>query len=278
MIDSFVLVAPIFLLAVIALIGFIGCEYNPGRSPPPSPPQNLLATAGDARVDLTWDTVSGAIHYSVKRGDVTGTHSAIGDVAATSFPDTTVTNGKSFFYVVTAFMPGGEPGSEFETGKSNEVEALPLGSFVRSPLTPGTANAAGRAGLFGMEILVGANDIKIYTLGRAFSLGLTTAHDVKVIDALTETEIAHASVDMAATTVDDFKYSKLTSPVTLSAGRRYYVLSEEFAGGDPFFEQDTTVVTRPDATVQTGIDSSGPGVFTPAGGPGHTYGPVSFQY
>ena len=129
-----------------------------------------------------------------------------------------------------------------------------------------------------MEILVGSSDIKIYALGRGFNLGLSMPHDVTVIDAVTQAEIARASVDAAATTVDDFKFSRLTSPVTLSAGRRYYVLSQEFGGGDRFIEQDATVVTRPEASVQNAIDSSGPGVFTPAGGPGHTYGPVSFQY
>jgi hypothetical protein len=277
MIDSFVLVAPLFLLGVVALMGFVGCVFHP-VTVGPSPPQNLRFTAGDGRVDLTWDTVTDAIHYSVQRGDVTGTHAPIGDVATTTFSDTTVTNGKSFFYVVTAFVPGDQPGSEFQTSKSNEVEALPLGSFVRSPITPGTANAAGRLGRFGMEILVGANDIKIYTLGRAFSLGLTTAHDIRVIDAVTQMEIGHASVDTASVAVGDFKYSKLSSPITLSAGRRYFVLSDEFDGGDPFFEQDTIVLTRPEAAVQTGIDSSGPGVFVPVGGLGHTYGPVSFQY
>ncbi len=277
MIDSFVLVAPLFLLGVMALLGFVGCVFHPGVASP-STPQIVRFTAGDGRVDLTWDTVTEAIHYSVKRGDITGIHAPIGDVATTMFSDTTVTNGKSYFYVVTAFLPGSEPGSEFETSKSNEVEALPLGSFVRSPVTPGTANAAGRAGLFGMEVLVGPNDIKIYTLGRAFSLGLTTAHDVKVFDATTQMEIGHASVDAAAVATGDFKYSKLSSPITLGAGRRYFVLSEEFDGGDRFFEQDTTVLTRPEATVQTAIESSGPGVFTPAGGLGHTYGPVSFQY
>jgi hypothetical protein len=278
MFDSFLLIAPLFLLGVMGLIGFIGCEYNPGRVPAPTPPQNLQATAGDARVDLTWDSVSDAIHYSVKRGDVTGEHTQIGDVTTTTFPDMTATNGKTFFYVVTAFLPGGQPGSEYETPKSNEVEAMPLGSFVRSPVTPGTANAAGRAGLFGMEILVGPSDIKIYSVGRAFRLGLTTGHDVHVIDALTQTEIAHAIVDSASVAVDDFKYTTLSAPVTLSAGRRYFVLSQEFTGGDRFLEQDTVVTTRPEAAVQNAIESSGPGVFTPAGGPGHTYGPVSFQY
>jgi len=277
MTDSYLLIAPFFLLAVMGLIGFVGCEYNPGVAPP-NPPQNLRFTAGDARVDLAWDAVGGAIHYSVKRGDVTGVHAPVGDVSTTLFSDTTVSNGRTFFYVVTAFLPGSEPGSEFETSKSNEVEALPLGSFVKSPITPGTANAAGRAGLFGMEILIGGGDIKIYTLGRAFSPGLSMAHDVKVIDAVTQVEIGHASVDAAAAAVGDFRYGKLASPITLSAGRRYFVLSEEFAGGDPFFEQDTTVQTRTEASVQTAIESSGPGVFTPAGGLGHTYGPVSFQY
>jgi hypothetical protein len=276
MMDSYLLFAPFFLLAVLALIGFVGCSFTPGAISV-SPPQNLRFTASDGRVDLFWDSDPNAIHYNVLRGDVTGVHASIGDVSETMFSDTTVTNGKSYFYVVTAFLQNSE-GNEFETGKSNEVEALPLGAFVRSPIMPGTPSAGGRAGFFGMEILVGSNPIKVYSVGRVIKLGMAQSHDVIIIDAQTMEEKGRAPVDKTLPPVGDFVYRMLSSPVTLSANLRYYVLSEEFAGGDPFYEQDTVVTTRPEASVQNAIENSGPGVFTTAGGPGHSYGPVSFQY
>jgi hypothetical protein len=37
MIDSFVLLAPILMLGVIALLGFVGCSYNPPRAADPEP-------------------------------------------------------------------------------------------------------------------------------------------------------------------------------------------------------------------------------------------------
>ena len=71
---------------------------------PPAAPTNLVATAGNKQVALSWTAVSGATSYTVKRATVVeGPYTALTpNPTATSFTDSTVTNGTTYFYVVAA--------------------------------------------------------------------------------------------------------------------------------------------------------------------------------
>lgn len=280
MIDTFVLVAPLYLLAVIALLGFVGCGFSVHVS---QAGPLLRCTADDHTVELSWDFVTDASVYHVKRREEGGTYPALGErvfAPSTIYHDSDVTNGTLYYYVVSALLSKGTELAE-ETSNSNEVKALPLGSFVTT-VTSGSPSLSGRSGLYGMAIRVGSSDLTIHTLGRGFGLGLTGAHDVKVIDAISKAEVCNALVSMNSNAIGGFRYAKVvpsdpaTAQVILTAGRLYYVVSQEFA--DRFYEQDTTVMTKPDATVESAIYSDVPGSFVAVGGVGHTYGPVSFQY
>src|SRR4030095_6870888 len=90
-------------------------------TPPPPAPANLSASAGDARVVLTWDASAGATSYNVKRGTSSGgpyTTVASG-VTVTTYTDTSVNNGTIYYYVVSARWRGGE------TSNPNEAAATP---------------------------------------------------------------------------------------------------------------------------------------------------------
>lgn len=85
-----------------------------------SPPQNLVALAGDGTVALMWDPVLGAT-YTVYRGAVPGGGAAIvAGLADPEYEDTTAVNDAVYYYRVTAVTGGGE------TLPSNEVLATPL--------------------------------------------------------------------------------------------------------------------------------------------------------
>ena len=90
----------------------------------PASPANLTATAGDAQVSLSWDAVSGADSYTVMRATVSGgPYTAIAtDVTTTTYTDTDVTNGNTYYYVVTAVNNDGE------STYSNEASATPTAS------------------------------------------------------------------------------------------------------------------------------------------------------
>ncbi|VBB08143.1 fibronectin type iii [Lucifera butyrica] len=89
----------------------------------PSAPTNLSATAGDSKVTLSWDAVTDAVSYNVKRSTTAGgpyTTIASG-VIGTSYVDTDVVNGTTYYYVVTAVIENG-----IESDNSNEASATPV--------------------------------------------------------------------------------------------------------------------------------------------------------
>lgn len=101
----------------------------------PTAPTNLSATAGNAQVVLTWNAVAGAASYLIKRGDSSGGgYSVAGEyVAGTTYTDATVTNEKTYYYVVSAVNARGE------SPNSAEVNASPA-----TPPSPPTGLTAAR--------------------------------------------------------------------------------------------------------------------------------------
>src|SRR5947209_9010117 len=104
---------------------------------PPSAPQNLAATGGNAQVILTWQAPasnggSPITNYRIYRGLSPGTETLLTTVGAvTSYTDTAVTNGVTYYYQVSAVNNAGEG------PKSNEASATP--SAVPPPPTPPSA-------------------------------------------------------------------------------------------------------------------------------------------
>jgi endo-1,4-beta-xylanase len=105
-----------------------------GAPPPPLPaPTGLAATAGAAQVQLIWNPVTGATGYNVKRATTSGgPYTTIATVTGTSFTDTGVTNGTTYFYVVSAFNANGE------SANSGQVSATPLAANFTLSANPST--------------------------------------------------------------------------------------------------------------------------------------------
>lgn len=95
---------------------------------------NLIANAGDAKVTLSWTAVDGATGYNVKRSTTAGgPYTTIApSVQGTSYVDSAVTNGTTYYYVVTAITANGE------SANSNEASATPTASGSN----PGTGDKA----------------------------------------------------------------------------------------------------------------------------------------
>jgi hypothetical protein len=102
---------------------------------PPPPPASLSATGGDAQVGLTWTASPGADSYRVYRSTVSGgvyTQVSSG-LTGTSDTDTEVTNGTTYYYVVSAVNAWGE------SAYSGEVSATPMALVAPSAPTGLTA-------------------------------------------------------------------------------------------------------------------------------------------
>ncbi|WP_312281921.1 kelch repeat-containing protein [Oscillibacter sp.] len=92
--------------------------------PSPSSPEvsfNLSAVGGDAKVDLNWNSVPNSTSYNIYRSTtIDGSYTMIAkNIAGTSYTDTDVSNGTTYYYVVTAVTAQGE--SEY----SNKASATP---------------------------------------------------------------------------------------------------------------------------------------------------------
>jgi hypothetical protein len=88
-----------------------------GLVPPPLPattPTGLSATVSFGQVSLTWTASSGATSYNVKRSTISGDETTIANVSGTSYTDTGLLNGTTYYYVVSAVGPGGESANSSE--------------------------------------------------------------------------------------------------------------------------------------------------------------------
>ncbi len=93
----------------------------------PTPPENLQVNTGNGYALLTWQAPSnngGAAitEYKIYRGTTSGGESYLTKVSAstTSYNDTSVINGNTYYYYVTAVNSAGE------SKPSNEVSAMPI--------------------------------------------------------------------------------------------------------------------------------------------------------
>jgi cellulose 1,4-beta-cellobiosidase len=76
---------------------------------PPAAPTNFSATAGNAQVSLTWIASTGATNYHVKRSITNGSgYLQVAAPSGTNYTDTALTNGTTYYYVVSALNAAGE--------------------------------------------------------------------------------------------------------------------------------------------------------------------------
>jgi hypothetical protein len=105
----------------------------------PGVPANLTAAAGNTQISLSWSASSGAVTYSVYRGTTAGGESATAiasGITTTSYVNTGLTNGTTYFFKVAAVNSLGT------SGMSNEASATPIQSAPVAPtgLTAGSGN------------------------------------------------------------------------------------------------------------------------------------------
>jgi len=95
---------------------------------PTASPANLAATAGNARVVLTWSAIPGAASYNIYIGTQSGGESSTPiatEITATSYADTAgIANGTTYYYVLGAVNSGSEV-----SGYSNEAGATPTSTL-----------------------------------------------------------------------------------------------------------------------------------------------------
>lgn len=105
-----------------------GSGLFPPPPPPPNAPTILTVTTNFGQVTLTWSMINTATNYNVKRSQISGgPYSLVASTTATSYTDTNVVNGTTYYYVVSALNATGE------SPNSTEVSAMPPLPAVPDP-------------------------------------------------------------------------------------------------------------------------------------------------
>ena len=121
----------------------------------PPAPTNLVATAGNASIGLTWNASAGASTYNIKRSLTSGgPYGTVKSVSGTSTSDYPLNNGTTYYYVVTASNTSGE------SPNSNQASATPVAVIPPAP-TNLTATPANQQITLSWQPSVGATSYKL---------------------------------------------------------------------------------------------------------------------
>jgi Glycoside hydrolase family 44/Fibronectin type III domain len=173
-------IALLALAPIFAILGACGGSGSAGSGTPtpavdsgqPSPsasiaqsPANLSGTPGNTQVSLTWSQSSGATSYHVKRGTASGgPYAQIGAPTSASYTDTSLANGTTYFYVVSALNSAGE------SADSSQVSATPV-----APASPPVTTPTGQADVT-ITVTPGTHHaISPYIYGLNFASSVTNA-------------------------------------------------------------------------------------------------------
>jgi hypothetical protein len=285
MTDFYLLLTPLFVIGVLGLIRFIGCDTVWGLTPVKLPVPTITdAIPGNQRVDLRWNYLSAtAGSFTVMYGTVMGGPYPdemlvpVTDDSITRFtaPVTGLANATTYYFVVNGVSKQG-----MDIGNSSEVSATPDPGFVLETPTLGPVQRNDIQGFVGMSITIGANDVVVTHLGRIHLPGNMQSHIVKIVDAATGMDVGlPVTIQMPSGPENDYAFEPMYQTATLMATRTYYVVSEERDGGDLWYDLPNRSTTTNVAQLNSGISKR----FTEAsysafGGANEMYGPVNFRY
>ncbi|HWX23028.1 MAG TPA: cellulase family glycosylhydrolase [Candidatus Binatia bacterium] len=129
-------VNPGYDLAWVEFVPANGAPFPPlGESvvgaqsgPPPGLTAGLAATPGNGAVSLNWVPCETAASYNIKRATISGgPYLTVASSSTPSYLDLGLSNGVSYYYVVTAFNTNGESTNSTEIGSTPVHGSLPLG-------------------------------------------------------------------------------------------------------------------------------------------------------
>lgn len=237
----------------------------------PTPPTGLAASVGNGTVTLTWNAAGGASVYTVKRGVVSGgPYTAIGKVTApatNSFTDTGLTNGKTYYYVVTgANSAGTSPNSAqlaaipivppvFASSATASPNPVNVGTAVTVTATVTCTSATLKNGI--VQILVtdptGATAATENYTGQSFTANQSRNYSLTVTPALAGTYTIQVGVFSA--TWQQWNWNAAAGAITVNSGLTF----TSSATANP-----STVAIGATSNIQATVTSTGTGSLTNA--------------
>ncbi|HEX5324162.1 MAG TPA: malectin domain-containing carbohydrate-binding protein [Capsulimonadaceae bacterium] len=141
----------------------------PGSAPPapPAAPTGLAASSATGQAALNWSGSTGANSYNLYRSTSSNTETLCkSGLAATSFTDTGLTAGTTYFYKVTAVGPGGEsafsneasgtPPAPVTTPPPSKTASINCGGAAIAPYAADNSFSGGGVGAFLKQVITPA--------------------------------------------------------------------------------------------------------------------------
>jgi fibronectin type 3 domain-containing protein len=185
----------------------------------PPAPGGLTATAGNGSVALTWNASTGATSYSIYRGTTAGAEAAtaIGTSTSSSFTDTGLANGTTYYYMVAASNSAGT------SAQSNEAHATPAASGGTGTLLsqgkPATASSLEGAAYPASNVVDGSSTTR---WSSAFSDPQWLQVDLGATHAISQVvlnwEAAYATAFQVQTSADGTTWTTIYSTTTGTGG------------------------------------------------------------
>ena len=135
------------------------------------------------------------------------------------------------------------------------------------------------SGWVGMRFLVRTSPLQVSALGRIYIDGNTQSHELRLVNAETGATAASVLWMPAGGTHNQIKYGTLPAPVILAANTEYYLASQEIAGGDFSYGDNTRIATTAAAVVLTSASSDDGSMWWRYGTSGsYGYGLLDLKY
>jgi hypothetical protein len=228
-----------------------------------------FTVGGTATSGSDFTAIGTSVTFAAGFATATKTVSVLDDVAPEASESVTVTLASGSGYTIGAASSATVFIQDDDSTESSFVTGVALGALRND-----------YSGWVGMRIVIGGNSLVVSQLGRMMAPGNSASHNVKLVTASDGLDVPGSSIaiTMSGGTSGQFKYATLSNPVTLAANTTYYLISEETAGGDSWYDANTIVTTTAAAVDDAAVWGSGPGAWNAFGGTNQAFVPLSFMY
>ena len=158
----------------------LACGGGGGSSesnPPPAVPQNVVSSNANGQAVLSWGKVNGTTEYRIYWSTTAGVNKGTGTMipnVSSPYAHTGLTNGATYYYVVTAVN------QYAESAESSEVSATP--SLATPPLPPASVatHASNKTVNIAWEASQSEEVVTSYNIYWSVSSGVTKTNGIKI--------------------------------------------------------------------------------------------------